>query len=428
MNEFNVDLHIHSLHSIGVSRSMTVPQIAAGAKQKGLHIIGTGDATQPDWLDHLKTNLHESDGVLTHESIAFIPTVEIEDNESIHHLVLLPSFESVKALRKTIKKSSPNLDSEWGGRPRVNMKGEGLATAVREAGGMIGPAHAFTPFKSVFREGKYESLSGCYGKETGMIHFLELGLSADTDIADCIPELERLTFITSSDAHSPSPDKLGREFVRFRMEAPTYDELRAAILRKEGRRSVLNIGLDPRLGKYYLSFCSSCRRTLVVVRGSNPPSHDDLNIYMSCDSQAEQISLLREIRKRRVKCPVDGKNLRLGVRDRASMIGGSLSRSPSHRPPYLHIPPLLDIISTALMSKSKSTRTARLIYDRMLSQLGQETAILTDVPVETVSEIDQRVGQMVDACRQGRALIVAGGGGRYGRLIAPWEEEGPENR
>jgi PHP family Zn ribbon phosphoesterase len=82
------------------------------------------------------------------------------------------------------------------------------------------------------------------------------------------------------------------------------------------------------------------------------------------------------------------------------------------------------MISTALMSKSKSTRTVRLIYDRMLSQLGQETAVLTDVPIERVSEIDQRVGQMVDECRRGRARIIAGGGGRYGRLIPPWQEEG----
>ncbi|MFX1560983.1 MAG: phosphotransferase, partial [Promethearchaeota archaeon] len=78
MPQFDTDLHIHSLHSIGVSKDMTIPMLAKGAKEKGLQIIGTGDATQPDWLEHLRKNLSLKDGVLTHNSISFIPTVEIE--------------------------------------------------------------------------------------------------------------------------------------------------------------------------------------------------------------------------------------------------------------------------------------------------------------------------------------------------------------
>ena len=110
---------------------------------------------------------------------------------------------------------SPNINDEWGGRPRVNLRGAELAGLVRDCGGLIGPAHAFTPYRSIFRENKHTSLQTCYGEETPHVHFMELGLSADSTIADCIPELHRLTYITSSDAHSPSPNKLGREFVRF---------------------------------------------------------------------------------------------------------------------------------------------------------------------------------------------------------------------
>ena len=71
MPQFDTDLHIHSLHSIGVSKDMTVPMLAKGAKEKGLHIIGTGDATQPDWLQHLRKNLTLQDDILTHDSISF---------------------------------------------------------------------------------------------------------------------------------------------------------------------------------------------------------------------------------------------------------------------------------------------------------------------------------------------------------------------
>ena len=195
---FDADLHIHSLHSIGVSKVMTIPMLSKGAKEKGLHLIGTGDATQPNWLDHLRKHLSLKDEVLVYDSISFIPTVEIEDTESIHHVVILPDFESVELLRKSLKPFSSNLDDEWGGRPRVRINGEELAGLVRDVGGMIGPAHAFTPFRSIFRENKHASLKSCYGSETEHVHFLELGLSADSTTADFIPDLRPLTYITST--------------------------------------------------------------------------------------------------------------------------------------------------------------------------------------------------------------------------------------
>jgi len=423
MDSFDVDLHIHSLHSIGVSKVMTIPKLAEGAKAKGLHLIGTGDATQPQWLKHLKKHLMKKGEILEHDSVAFVPTVEIEDIESIHHVVLLPSFESVETLRKLLKPTSPNLNHEWGGRPRVNLNGETIAGFVRDAGGMIGPAHAFTPYKAIFRENKHDSLASCYGKETSHIHFLELGLSADSEIADCIPELHRLSYITSSDAHSPNPNKLGREFVRLEMKEPTYDEVSLALKREKGRRPLLNVGLDPRLGKYFLSYCSKCRRTLHIGRGDGPPSFDNLNVYINCRDEKDSQRLLVDISKRKVKCPADGKLLRLGVRDRAAAIGVGESKSPKHRPPYLRIAPLLDIIVSALGVKSASSKTAIRLYDNIRESLGTETMVLTSTSIQKISTFNERVAQMVELYRNGTASYEIGGGGRYGKLLPPWESE-----
>jgi len=423
MPQFDTDLHIHSLHSIGVSKDMTVPMIAKGAKEKGLHIVGTGDVTQPDWIRHVRKNLTLKQDVLAHDSISFIPTVEVEDNESIHHLIILPDFESVELLRTTLRPHSTNIDDEWGGRPRVRVNGEALAGFVRDAGGMIGPAHAFTPFRSIFRENKHTSLKSCYGDETTHIHFLELGLSADSETGDFIPELRRLTYITSSDAHSPSPNKLGREFVRFEMQAPTFDELKLAIMRKKGRKPVLNVGLDPRLGKYFLSFCSSCRRTLVIQTGNDPPSFDKLNIYINCENTGERKRLLDDIHKRAVKCPADGKKLRLGVYDRAAAIGNGEVKTPPHRPPYLHIAPLLDIIAISLNVKSPTSKRVRVLYDKLRKQFGPETLILTEASINGLREYNTRVAQMIEAYRDKSIGYLAGGGGRYGTLIPPWESE-----
>lgn len=421
MQHFDTDLHIHSLHSISVSKFMTVPMLSKGAREKGLHIIGTGDVTQPDWLGHLKKHLNLDDDILRHDEVSFIPTVEIEDTESIHHVVILQDFESVENLRTSLKPHSPNMDDEWGGRPRVNLLGLELAGLVRDAGGMIGPAHAFTPYRSIFRENKHTSLKACYGDETPHIHFIELGLSADSEIADCIPELRKLTYITASDAHSPAPNKLGREFVRFEMKSPTYDELFLAITRQQNRKSVLNIGLNPRLGKYYLSFCEKCRRTLIVRDGDNQPSFDDLNIYISCSTLNETNRLLDDIHNRNVLCPADGKKLRLGVRDRASAIGEGKSKSPPHRPPYMHIAPLLDIIASSLEIKSTSSKTVRKLYDKMRERFGPETFILTETSLDSIGEMNERVSLMIKKYRDKTIGYVDGGGGRYGRLIPPWE-------
>ncbi|MFW9944711.1 MAG: endonuclease Q family protein, partial [Candidatus Sifarchaeia archaeon] len=316
----------------------------------------------------------------------------------------------------------PNLDHKWGGRPRVNMSAEELAGAVRNCEGLIGPAHAFTPFRAVFREGRYTSLEGCYGEEREHVHFLELGLSADTEIADCIPELRSLTFLTCSDAHSPSPEKIGREFVRFSMKAPTFDELKMAILRKKGRKPVLNVGFHPQLGKYYLSFCSTCRRTLVIRTANGPPEYDDFNIYISCKNSSERSRLLQDIHRRKTLCPFDGKPLRLGVRDRARMIGEGVSYSLGHRPPYLHMPPLLEMIAISLGVKSKSSKSVRNLYYSMRESFGPETTVLTTTSLSEIASANRKLARIIEAYRNKTVGYVPGGGGRYGTIVAPWEK------
>ncbi len=420
MRDYNVDLHIHSPYSLGVSSQMTVPHMVETAKKKGIDILGTGDVTQPDWLRHLRTSLTQSDDILSRDAVFFVPTVEVEDLESIHHIIVMPSLNEVDDLRDQLRRYSPNIDHRWGGRPRINLYGEELAGIVRDTGGIVGPAHAFTPFKSIFREGRHDSLKSCYGEETRNICFLELGLSADSDVADHIPELAELTFITSSDAHSPTADRLGRESTRLRMEAPQFEELRKALRRENGRRAVMNIGVDPRMGKYYLSFCSSCRRTAIFSQGEDPPRFDDLNIYFSATTPDDVSALVRAIHARRVRCPACGKNIRLGVRDRAVMLGRGESIRPEHRPPFLHIPPLIELISVALNMKKSSLRV-RQTYDLLIANMGPEYDILTGGAIEKIHQVNPRIAYIIQAYRDGSVRYCPGGGGRYGTVLPSWE-------
>ena len=63
MDIFNADLHIHSPHSIAVSKSLNLDTMLETCKKKGLNLLGTGDILQPDWLKYMESNLKkEKDG------------------------------------------------------------------------------------------------------------------------------------------------------------------------------------------------------------------------------------------------------------------------------------------------------------------------------------------------------------------------------
>ncbi|MFX1502117.1 MAG: phosphotransferase, partial [Promethearchaeota archaeon] len=267
MDIFNADLHIHSPHSIAVSKSLNLDSMLDTCKKKGLNILGTGDILQPNWFKYMESNLKkQKDGSYSYKNVFFILQTEIEDVESIHHLVLFPDFNSVKEIQTKLKSYSKNILDEWGGRPRVNLLPPALVEVISDSGGIIGPAHAFTPFKAIFRQGKFENLKECYEGATKKVDFIELGLSANTNLADRLESLKSVSFISNSDAHSQDPRSLGREFNRFDIDNPSFDEISQALKRKNGRGITLNVGLHPKLGKYYNMFCNKCRRRILFKK------------------------------------------------------------------------------------------------------------------------------------------------------------------
>ena len=225
---------------------------------KGLDLVATGDALHLKWLKILEETIEESsDGIFSLKESArlpdedasgeskFILTTEVEDIKRVHHLIIFPSIESAMDTRGQMK---GNMDSD--GRPRVRMDGSQIIEIAHQNGCIIGPAHAFTPWTSIYKE--YDSIKDSYGQ---MPDFLELGLSADSDMADKIEELENISFLTNSDAHSPWPHRLGREFNELEIKKLSFDGVRDSILDKKIKA---NYGFDPRLGKYHHTACSKC--------------------------------------------------------------------------------------------------------------------------------------------------------------------------
>nr|CBH38705.1 conserved hypothetical protein, containing PHP domain [uncultured archaeon] len=381
----NSDLHIHSRYSAATSPRMDLPTLAKEASKKGMQLLGTGDCLHPKWLAGIR-ELEESGGIFSfkgsEEGTNFVLTVEVEDERRVHHLLILPSISKAEELYESFRVHSLNIDRD--GRPSLRLSGQEIADRAKAAEALIGPCHAFTPWTALYAY--HNSLKECYSDLVGYISFVELGLSADSSYADRIGELRHLTFLTNSDAHSPYPIRLAREFNRFHVEDISFDELKVAIERKRGRKPVLNVGFPPAEGKYNESACIRCYK------------HYSL-------SEAVIVGW-------RCEC---GGMIKKGVRDRVNELADCDDTHPEHRPPYLHLIPLAEIIGLAL-HKSVTSKAVTEIWSSLLSLFGTEVNVLVDAPLDNFhkTNLDNRVVEAIAAFRGGEIRVIPGGGGKYG--------------
>jgi uncharacterized protein (TIGR00375 family) len=366
--EFFADLHIHSCFSIASSASMRPDSLRASCARKGIGVLGSGDALHPGWRKLWVEEGEDDAGVLV------VPTAEVEDRNRVHHLIIMETFEAFGDLQEVLAPHAKNLALT--GRPHVSLSGEKIARSVHTLSGLIGPAHAFTPWTSLYA--MFDAPAACYGGEK--IDFLELGLSADSSYGTAIPELSGVPFLSSSDAHSPDPSRLGREFTGISLRARTARGVIGAI--RENAVS-LNAGFFPEVGKYNRTACSRCYTQYTV----------------------------EEAIRSGWRCPADRGRIKKGVGDRARELSTGI---PEKRPPYIHIIPLGEIISRVLGTSSPGTKRCRALYDRFIGEFGTEIRVLTMVPVDDLAGVDQDIARAIDAFRSSRIQLIPGGGGCYG--------------
>jgi len=398
----NADLHIHSRFSGATSDKMTIAALSIEAPRKGITVMATGDCLNSNWMKEIKTCNVIDEGTLEMNRTRFILSTEVEDSSRVHHLIYFPSFSAVESFKEHLQPKSKNLETD--GRPNVAMNGVELAQLAKDVDALIGPAHAFTPWTAMYAY--YSSLDECYGDLAPYVSFVELGLSADTNYADTIQELHRLTFLTNSDCHSPHPVRLAREFNRFEVHDCTFQEIKKAILRTGGNKPVLNVGLPPQEGKYNESACISC-----------------FTHYT-----------LEDAIRRKWKCSC-GKRIKKGVRDRIGEIATYKEpRHPDHRPHYLHAIPLSEIITKALGQHTPFTQTVSKRWEELITAFGSEIAVLIDANIQEIIKVTTpAVAEAIQAFRDGKVRIIPGGGGKYGVIELPSEETsipislGPKN-
>ncbi|CAM4229219.1 endonuclease Q family protein [Paenibacillus tarimensis] len=387
------DMHIHigsTDHGepvkISASRSLTFRNIAhEAAVRKGIRLLGVIDTHSPgvqrDIAGLLETGeMSEVEGGgIGYRDTTLLLGSEIEVKEPgrgpAHYLVFMPDFDRMRAWTEWMSAYMRNvmLSSQ-----RIYVTGRELQDQALARGGLFIPAHIFTPHKSL-----YGSCTDSIAEvlDPAAVSAVELGLSADTEMAGYVAELDGYPFLTNSDAHSLS--KIGREYNELLLGQPSFADFQMALEGKEGRRIAANYGLNPRLGKYHKTYCLNCESAL----GPDEP-----------DRQPERCSLCGSTK------------LVNGVMDRIQELGRLMNREElpeqSGRPPYRYQIPLEFVPGVGPK-----------LLDRLLKRFGTEMDVLHSAGKEELAdEAGAQTADLIIAAREGRLNLEAGGGGKYGRV------------
>ncbi|MCY9664790.1 endonuclease Q family protein [Paenibacillus alginolyticus] len=388
MKSYYVDLHIHigrtekgQAVKISAANDLTFFNIAKEATvRKGMEIIGIIDCHSPSVQDDIMTYLDRGEMVeLEGGGIRYLDTtimlgceIEVRDPGMgpAHLLAYMPNLKVMQGFTQWMKGHMKNVELSS---QRIYVPARELQDEVLGRGGILIPAHIFTPHKSVYGSAtsKMEYLLDLKG-----ISAVELGLSADSEMAGLISELDAFTFVTNSDAHSLG--KIGREYNEMKLAAPTYEELVKALHRQDERGIIANYGLNPRLGKYHRTYCSLCE------------------------------SVLDESETTTQRCADCGSNkIVRGVMDRIQHLADrELPYLPPYRPPY-HFQVPLEFIPGLGPKK----------LDQLLRRFGTEMNVLhRTTRDELASEVGEEIAAYIVKAREGSLQLEVGGGGRYGKV------------
>ena len=264
-----------------------------------------------------------------------------------------------------------NLSSQAAG-----LTGKELLKIVDYHGGIMILAHIFTPHKSFYGRAFRNYAELFTAAEWDKIPAVELGLSADTMMADLMPELSQKTFLSNSDAHSLP--KIAREYNIMELEQLNFNSVFKALKRESTGRITKNYGLNPELGKYHRSHCENCDSTF---------------------SGAEAV----------LQCPECGSDkVVVGVKDRILEIAENKKpEHPAHRPEYIYQVPLLDIPGIGKKTAAK-----------LFENCGTEMDVIHNLSRAELKDcMSSRVYKKIIKARQQDFNFKAGGGGTYGRVI-----------
>ncbi|MFH1437766.1 MAG: UvrD-helicase domain-containing protein [Pseudomonadota bacterium] len=415
--KFYADFHIHSRYSRAVSKDLCPEGLFAGAIEKGILVVGTGDITHPAWIADLKDKLEPSkehpglftlragiremirkaDPGLAEGNTLFILTGEISSiykkgdrTRKVHNLVFLSSLERAEKFNAVLANLG-NIRSD--GRPILGLDSRNILEIQLDADpdGFLVPAHIWTPWFSLLgSKSGFDSVEECFEDLSGHVFALETGLSSDPLMNWRISGLDRYTLISNSDAHSLA--KLGREANIFDIH-PSFENIKAALKGEERGGFLGTVEFFPEEGKYHFDGHRKCGARL----------HPDRTKALEG------------------ACPVCGKPVTVGVYHRVIDLADRSEKDAqklrARKPAFHPAIPLREIIS-GVVGKGPATKTVTGEYQKIVKAGFSELQYLLEAGEEQLARAGgDRVGEAVMKMRRGEVRIEEGYDGEFGKIF-----------
>jgi len=96
---------------------------------------------------------------------------------------------------------------------------------------------------------------------------------------------------------------------------------------------------------------------------------------------------------------------------------------PDHRPPYVHLIPMTEIITKAIGQQNPFTQTVNRRWSELVSVFKSEINVLLDCDIEDIAKSTApAITEAIQAFREKKVIIHPGGGGQYGIIELPSDE------
>jgi uncharacterized protein (TIGR00375 family) len=395
------DLHLHSRYARATSKEMEISKLAEYAKIKGLNLLGTGDFTFSEQLKDIKSKLVpiEGTGLYTYDDIFFMLTTEMatfyfEGNKSrrVHHLVHAPDIDTVEQIIDVLTKRGANTGID--GRLMIKASSPEIVELLKQINKDIHivPAHIWTPYFGCLGSATgFDSIEDCYKDMAKYIYAVETGLSSDPPMNWRLSSLDKFALMSNSDSHSPWPWRLGREANVFDLEKPSYWELWDAVKKKDKKKFLYTIEVDPNYGKYHYT------------------GHRDCKVVLSP----------KEALRIKNTCPVCRKKLTVGVLQRVEELADREEGFvPKDAIPYKSLLPLYEIISFALKEKKLNSKKILEEQNKLIKNFGNELNVIINVSFEELTKVtNEIIARAIIDVREGRIKYIPGYDGVYGEPV-----------
>jgi len=405
---FIADLHTHSHYAGATSPDLCLETLHQWALIKGIDVVSTGDFTHPSWIKELEQKLQpngngffslkqspastELPGIKTRgRNIYFCLSTEVsceyvikEKKYRTHQLIYARDFETAQLINKTLSKYG---DLAADGRPSLHLQSHELFKIILDIpGAYFVPAHVWTPWCSSLgaMEG-HNSLQDCFKDVTNELFAVETSLSADPLMCRRYAELDGLTLLSNSDAHSAR--NLGREVNLLDIEL-SYDAMFNAFKTKQGFLGTYE--LFPQKGKCYNT------------------GHRNCNVSLNADEINNTI------------CPVCGKPLTIGVSHRVEQLSNrNKLQAQENMQPFKYVLPLPEVFAEILNIKDGTpikTVSVSKAYIKAISYFGNEFDILHKEPIEDIHRYHPKLSVAIERLRNNQKHFTAGYDGVYGKV------------